>query len=104
MQIRFLADPSAAFTKALDLGFDGTAIFGGVRGKRYALKVVDGKVAAAHVEPDGTGYKGEFVTSSGSITFASDVLSQFLWLRRYWTKRLNTGSGYILVGGRDCVT
>lgn len=59
LQIRFLADPSAAFTKALDLGFDGTAIFGGVRGKRYALKVVNGKVAAAHVEPDGTGYKGE---------------------------------------------
>ncbi|ROT35767.1 putative peroxiredoxin 5, prdx5 [Sodiomyces alkalinus F11] len=53
--IRFLGDPSAAFTKALDLDFDGTAIFGGVRGKRYALVVEDGKVKSAHVEPDNTG-------------------------------------------------
>ncbi|KAH6996889.1 Redoxin [Ilyonectria destructans] len=54
--IRFLGDPTGEFTKALDLGFDGSAIFGGMRGKRYALKVVDGKVQEAHVEPDGTGY------------------------------------------------
>jgi len=53
--IRFLGDPSAAFSKALDVDFDGTAIFGGVRGKRYALVVEDGKVKSAHVEPDNTG-------------------------------------------------
>ncbi|KAI1081008.1 Redoxin-domain-containing protein [Whalleya microplaca] len=53
--IRFLGDPSAQFTKALDLGFDGSAIFGGVRGKRYALVIKDGKVQSAHVEPDNTG-------------------------------------------------
>ncbi|KAI0007858.1 Redoxin-domain-containing protein [Xylariaceae sp. FL0662B] len=53
--IRFLGDPSGEFTKALDLGFDGSAIFGGMRGKRYALVVKDGKVASAHVEPDNTG-------------------------------------------------
>ncbi|TKA71922.1 hypothetical protein B0A55_07925 [Friedmanniomyces simplex] len=55
--IRFLADPHAAFTKALDLDFDGTAIFGQPRSKRYALVVEDGKVKEVHVEPDNTGVK-----------------------------------------------
>ncbi|KAF2735396.1 AhpC/TSA family protein [Polyplosphaeria fusca] len=53
--IRFLADPSLSFTNALDLSFDGSAIFGGHRGKRYALVVEDGVVKEAHVEPDSTG-------------------------------------------------
>ncbi|CAM1504241.1 Fc.00g018320.m01.CDS01 [Cosmosporella sp. VM-42] len=53
--IRFLGDPTGKFTEALDLGFDGTAIFGGMRGKRYALKVEDGRVKEAYVEPDNTG-------------------------------------------------
>jgi peroxiredoxin 5 len=53
--IRFVADPALAFTKALDLNFDGAAVFGGDRGKRYALIVEDGKVKEAHVEPDNTG-------------------------------------------------
>ncbi|KAI8964223.1 AhpC/TSA family protein [Daldinia sp. FL1419] len=53
--IRFLADPAGEFTKALDLGFDAPAIFGGMRGKRYALVVEDGKVKSIHVEPDNTG-------------------------------------------------
>ncbi|MCJ1441192.1 MAG: hypothetical protein MMC23_001678 [Stictis urceolatum] len=53
--IRFLADPSATFTKALDLDFDAPAIFGGPRSKRYALVVEGGKVKEAHVESDNTG-------------------------------------------------
>jgi 2-Cys peroxiredoxin 5 len=53
--IRFLGDPTAKFTEALDLAFDGLAIFGGARSKRYALEVEDGKVKALHVEPDNTG-------------------------------------------------
>ncbi|KAF2272154.1 AhpC/TSA family protein [Westerdykella ornata] len=53
--IRFLADPKLEFTNALDLAFDGTAIFGGPRSKRYALVVEDGVVKEAHVEPDNTG-------------------------------------------------
>lgn len=57
--IRFLADPHASFTKALDLAFDGTAIFGQPRSKRYALVIEDGKVKEAHVEPDNTGVNGE---------------------------------------------
>lgn len=54
-QIRFLADPDLRFTKALDLSFDGAAIFGGDRSKRYALVVEDGAVKDAHVEADNTG-------------------------------------------------
>lgn len=53
--IRFLADPTAEFTRALDLAFDGGAVFGGARSKRYALVIVDGKVRQVHVEPDNTG-------------------------------------------------
>ncbi|KAK2609141.1 hypothetical protein QQS21_002368 [Conoideocrella luteorostrata] len=56
--IRFIADPSAKFTKALDLGFDGSAIFGGMRGKRYALKIENGKVTKTFIEPDNTGANG----------------------------------------------
>ena len=48
------------FTKSLDLDWDATGPFGGVRGKRYALKVVDGKVAEAHVEPDNAGFNGRW--------------------------------------------
>jgi peroxiredoxin 5 len=39
----------------LDLNFDGSAIFGGDRGKRYALITKDGKITQANVEPDNTG-------------------------------------------------
>lgn len=53
--IRFVADPSGEFTKALDLDFDATKIFGNHRSKRYALVVQNGKVKSTHIEPDGTG-------------------------------------------------
>ncbi|KAL7268372.1 hypothetical protein RUND412_009006 [Rhizina undulata] len=53
--IRFIADPGCKLTNALDLAFDGTAIFGGPRSKRYALYVEDGKVSKIFVEPDNTG-------------------------------------------------
>jgi peroxiredoxin len=46
-------------TKALDVSFDGAAIFGGDRSKRYALVIEDGKVKEAYVEPDNTGVKGK---------------------------------------------
>lgn len=46
---------------ALDLGFDGSAIFGGVRSKRYALMIEDGKVKEVHVEPDNTGISGTWL-------------------------------------------
>ncbi|KAL9000836.1 MAG: hypothetical protein Q9169_000590 [Polycauliona sp. 2 TL-2023] len=53
--IRFLGDPDARFTEALDLSFESSSIFGNNRSKRYALKVEDGKVKEAYVEPDNTG-------------------------------------------------
>ena len=59
-QVRFLGDPSLAFTKALDLSFDGASIFGGDRSKRYALVIEDGAVKEAHVESDNTGLNGAF--------------------------------------------
>ena len=58
-KLRYIADPALSFTGALDLSFDGTAIFGGHRGKRYALLVEDGKVKEAFVEPDNTGLSGK---------------------------------------------
>ena len=60
-QIRFLGDPTAKFTEALDLAFDGSAIFGGPRSKRYALEIEEGKVKALHVEPDNTGLDGNSI-------------------------------------------
>ena len=53
-QIRFLADPAAKFTEALDLKFDATKFFGNERSKRYALLVEDGKVTQTFIEPDNT--------------------------------------------------
>lgn len=58
-QIHFLADATGAFTNALDLGFDATAILGNIRSKRYALIVDNGKITSIHVEPDNTGVNGK---------------------------------------------
>jgi 2-Cys peroxiredoxin 5 len=55
LQIRFFADPTGKFTKMLDMAFDGSAIFGGDRSKRYAIVVEQGKVKSVAVEPDNTG-------------------------------------------------
>ena len=66
-QIRFLGDPTAKFTEALDLAFDGSAIFGGNRSKRYALVIEDGKVKEAHVEPDNTGVNGELYRAGSTL-------------------------------------
>ncbi|KAM7221926.1 peroxiredoxin-5, mitochondrial [Rhypophila decipiens] len=63
--IRFFADPTGRFTKALDLAFDGSAIFGGDRSKRYTIIVEDGKVTSLNVEPDNTGT---------SVSLADNVL------------------------------
>lgn len=65
--IRFLADPHGELTSALDLSFDGAAIFGNARSKRYALVVENGKVTQAHVEPDNTGLDGMSVLLSSSV-------------------------------------
>jgi 2-Cys peroxiredoxin 5 len=53
-KVRMLADPQAVFTKALGLEVDAAAL-GGIRSKRYAMVVRDGKVTHLQVEPDGFG-------------------------------------------------
>lgn len=60
--VRFLSDPQAEFTKALELEFEGAAVFLGPRSKRYAIVVEDGKVKELHVEPDNTGVNGRLST------------------------------------------
>nr|XP_061817547.1 peroxiredoxin-5, mitochondrial-like isoform X3 [Nerophis lumbriciformis] len=57
-KIRMLADPTGAFTKAVDLLLDSDQIvqaLGNKRSKRYAMLVEDGVVKKINVEPDGTG-------------------------------------------------
>ncbi|KAK3899672.1 Redoxin-domain-containing protein [Staphylotrichum tortipilum] len=66
--IRFLADPTGKFTQLLDMAFDGSAIFGGDRSKRYAIVVEDGKVSSVAVEPDNTGT---------SVSLAENVLGPY---------------------------
>ncbi|XP_055547999.1 peroxiredoxin-5, mitochondrial [Wyeomyia smithii] len=53
-KVRMLADPSAVFTKQLDLGADLPPL-GGLRSKRYSMVLEDGVIKALNVEPDGTG-------------------------------------------------
>lgn len=53
-QIRMLADPAAAFTRAVELDTELAAL-GGTRSKRYSMVVENGVVKALNVEPDGTG-------------------------------------------------
>uniref|UniRef100_G3QA91 Peroxiredoxin-5 n=1 Tax=Gasterosteus aculeatus aculeatus TaxID=481459 RepID=G3QA91_GASAC len=68
-KVRMLADPTGAFTKAVDLLLDSDQIvqaLGNKRSKRYAMLVEDGVVKKINVEPDGTGL---------TCSLASDVLS-----------------------------
>ena len=53
-KLRMLADSSAVFTKAVDLGVDLPPL-GGLRSKRYSMIVEDGVIKTLNVEPDGTG-------------------------------------------------
>ncbi|KAL4238143.1 Peroxiredoxin-5 [Mactra antiquata] len=50
--VRFLADTTAEFTKAIDLELDLTGLLGNVRCKRYAIVVEDGKVTGINIEED----------------------------------------------------
>lgn len=73
-KIRMLADPSAAFTKAVDLSLELAPLgnlhihifpssnyesqfsfSGGTRSKRYSMVIENGVVKTLNVEPDGTG-------------------------------------------------
>lgn len=54
-KVRMLADPAAAFTKALGLDLDLTGKLGSVRSKRFSALVDNGVVTKLAVEPDGAG-------------------------------------------------
>uniref|UniRef100_A0A668ASR2 Peroxiredoxin-5 n=1 Tax=Myripristis murdjan TaxID=586833 RepID=A0A668ASR2_9TELE len=69
-KIRMLADPTGAFTQAVDLLLDSDQIvqvLGNKRSKRYAMLVEDGVVKKLNVEPDGTGL---------TCSLASNILSE----------------------------
>ncbi|KAN0121708.1 Redoxin [Hyaloscypha variabilis] len=53
--IRFLGDPSGAFTRALDVEFEAAPLLGTNRSKRYAIVVENGKVKSVDIEPDNIG-------------------------------------------------
>lgn len=68
-KVRMLADPTGAFTKAVDLLLDSDQIvqvLGNKRSKRYSMLVEDGVVKKLNVEPDGTGL---------TCSLASNILS-----------------------------
>ncbi|KAI4874391.1 hypothetical protein NFI96_013699 [Prochilodus magdalenae] len=71
-KVRMLADPTGAFTAAVDLFLDNDEIIqvlGNKRSKRYAMLVEDGVVKKLNVEPDGTGL---------TCSLASNVLSEIV--------------------------
>uniref|UniRef100_A0A8C7JIP2 Peroxiredoxin-5 n=1 Tax=Oncorhynchus kisutch TaxID=8019 RepID=A0A8C7JIP2_ONCKI len=71
-KVRMLADPTGAFTKAVDLLLDNdqiVAVLGNKRSQRYAMLVEDGVVKNINVEPDGTGL---------TCSLASNMLSELV--------------------------
>ncbi|EGC42446.1 AhpC/TSA family protein [Histoplasma capsulatum var. duboisii H88] len=68
--IRFLGDANGEFTKALDLDFDASSIFGNHRSKRYVLVIEDGKVQKTFIEPDNTGLNGKNMRDKAPRIFA----------------------------------
>ncbi|CDZ97208.1 Alkyl hydroperoxide reductase/peroxiredoxin [Phaffia rhodozyma] len=65
-KIRFIADDTGAFVSALGLVFDASAIFGGIRSKRFALYANDGKIEALLVENS----PGDLETSTAEALLA----------------------------------
>ncbi|XP_060747100.1 peroxiredoxin-5, mitochondrial [Tachysurus vachellii] len=71
-KVRMLADPTGAFTAAVDLFLDNDdllKVLGNKRSKRYVMIVEDSVVKKLKVEPDGTGL---------TCSLASNVLSDLL--------------------------
>ena len=64
-KVTLLADGNGDFVKALGLDFDGSAFGMGMRGKRFAMVVNDGKVEKLFVEAP-----GEFRVSSADYMLA----------------------------------
>ncbi len=51
--IRMIADPDAAFTKAMNLEFDASGAGLGVRSRRYSMLIDNGKVSQLNLEETG---------------------------------------------------
>jgi peroxiredoxin len=62
-KVVMLADGNGAFTKAVGLEMDGSAVGLGTRSKRYAAIIEDGVVSALFVEPE----RGLTVSSAEAI-------------------------------------
>jgi uncharacterized heparinase superfamily protein len=77
----------------LDLAFDGSAVFGGSRSKRYVLELEDGKVKAMHVEPDNTGLDGKCIAFQWLPWMKRSNILQCLRLRRSLVKEWRGGVG-----------
>uniref|UniRef100_A0A672SXH7 Peroxiredoxin-5 n=1 Tax=Sinocyclocheilus grahami TaxID=75366 RepID=A0A672SXH7_SINGR len=70
-KVRMLADPTGAFTKAVDLFLNNDhliQVLGNLRSQRYAMLIEDGVVRKLNVEPDGTG-----LTCSLAPNFLSEI-------------------------------
>ncbi|ALC46491.1 Prx5 [Drosophila busckii] len=63
-KVRMLADPAAAFAKALDVSLDLPPL-GGVRSKRFSMVIENGEVKELNVEPDGTGLSCSLANNIG---------------------------------------
>ncbi|XP_005988935.1 peroxiredoxin-5, mitochondrial [Latimeria chalumnae] len=69
-RVRMLADPTGAFTKAVDMLLNNETlegVLGNKRSQRYSMVVEDGVVKALNVEADGTGL---------TCSLAPNILSQ----------------------------
>ncbi|XP_056302917.1 peroxiredoxin-5, mitochondrial [Danio aesculapii] len=70
-KVRMLADPTGAFTKAVDLVLNSAQlipVLGNLRSQRYAMLIENGVVTKLSVEPDGTG-----LTCSLAPNFLAEV-------------------------------
>jgi peroxiredoxin 5 len=63
-KIRFLGDPSGAFTRGLDTQFEAAPMLSTNRSKWYVIKVRDGKVQSVDVAPDNVGAS---VSAAGKV-------------------------------------
>lgn len=68
---RFISDPAAELTNALELGYDSAGVWGTPRSKRYVLYTENGVVKKVFEEPDNTGVKGRLRFGWGIWTSAN---------------------------------
>ncbi len=98
-KIRFLGDPSGAFTKAFDTEFESAKIFGQDRSKRYAVTVENGKVKDVFIEPDNTGVDGKSADRPFLTSYLLSPLCQYTlpaWRWADWISRTVSAAEKVL--------